>query len=287
MLSSTTVKQFLRTLFCLILVTQIASAYSADDDNVYVLARAPQLSPLQLVKTWQPLVDYLAAETQSRIELKVYDERSDFESDLVEGTPDFIFGNPGYFVVANELHGFVPLVRSDKSRLKGIIVTRKDSPIGTIEDLKHQAIAFPSPHAMAASLYVQALLSSKDIPFTPHYFRTHDNVYRHVANGGFAAGGGVYRTLNLESAALKDTLRVLYETPGIAPHPLSANPDVPIALRSAVTTAILNLTNTEQGRALLASVKMEQPVAADMERDYIPVRDISLRMYHYLLQRQQ
>ena len=280
-------KILLCTLSCLLLLARSPIAFSADDERVYVLARAPQLSPLNLIKSWQPFVAYLAEETQSQIKLKVYDKRADFESDLLEGRHDFIYSNPGYFVVANELHGYVPLIRSDKSRLKGIIVTRKDSPIRSLDDLKNQTIAFPSPHAMAATLYVQALLSEKHINFSPHYFRTHDNVYRKIANGSFVAGGGVYRTLNRESEALKDALRVLYETPGLAPHPLSANPNVPVEMRTSVTKAVSNLAKTEQGRAILDAIKLKQPVEADMERDYTPLRAISLSMYDYLLSNRQ
>lgn len=261
-------------------VALTAGPASAETATVYTISRAPQLSPSVLAKIWQPFIDYLTTETGSSFRLKLYGTRRDFEKDLVQGTPDFFFGNPGYFIVGRKLHNYSPLVRSNARLLKGIIVVRKDGPIRTIADLDGQVLAFPDANALAASLYLRIILREREgIDFKPVYVGSHGNVYRNVANKLIVGGGGVHRTFDREPAELRSHLRVLYETPGLSPHPISVHPRVPLALTTAVKTATLKLQTTEEGRTMLKSLKLQKPVAADFIRDYQFIEELALKMY--------
>jgi phosphonate transport system substrate-binding protein len=270
----------------LLAAAPVRAQHEAASGGAYVFARAPQLSALTIRRVWQPLIDHLSKATGATVLLKVYSDRDGFERDLAEGTPDLVYGNLGYMVVGNELHGYVPLVRSDRSRLKGILVVRRDSPAGSVADLAGARIAFPAESAFAASLALRhALVTDQGLDFEPVYVGSHDNVYRNVASGRFAAGGGVYRTLNQEAQELRGTLRVLYETGEFAPHPIMAHPRVPPHVRAAVANAVLALESTEEGRAMLDRLKIKDPVRALYDRDYLPIRDFSLRMYGALVAR--
>ena len=74
-------------------------------------------------------------------------------------------------------------------------------------------------------------------------------------------------------------LRVLYESPPLAPHPLSAHPRVPPAVRAAVTKAILDLGTTAKGNKELAEVLLSDPQTADHQRDYRPLEQLHLEKY--------
>jgi len=259
----------------------------AGEGGVYTVSRAPQLSVFATARTWQPFVDYLSRATGFNFKLKLYKKRAVFETDINAGTPDFFFGNPGYIIVGNKLHGYQPLIRSSARTLNGIIVVRAESRYKTVKDLDGLKIAFPDKNALASSLYIRALLAENEqIKFEPVYVGGHDKVYQNVANGSFEAGGGIHRTLNRETPALRLALRVLYETPDMSPHPLSAHPRVPATVRAAVSRAVLKLADSETGRKMLKSLKIEKPVAADFERDYRPVEKLALKMYAPLLEKQ-
>ena len=252
---------------------------SADDGGPYTLARAPQRSEIATIRDWQPLADYLSRELKSQVRLQTYSARAEFEGSLMRGQPDFVFFSPYYHSVAHKLHGYVPLIRGSKT-LKGILVVRQDSAVQSVADLDGKIFAFPSPNAFAASLYMRALLKEREqIDFTPLYVETHDNVYRNVLIGRAAAGGGVVRTLNQETPALRDQLRVIYETPGTPSHPLSAHPRVPEAVREAVVAAIMKLRTTDEGRELLARLKIRKPVRTDQTRDYGALGELGLEQY--------
>ena len=267
--------------YVLLLVISIIlpNAYASDRPG-YILARAPQQSPTTLYKVWSPFASYLSKETGVNIQLKVYASRKEFEEALIKGEPDFVYMNPYYHTISKKKQGYVSLVRSDAKMLKGILVVRRDNPVKSIHDLEHKKLAFPSPNALSASLYPRALLFEQHgVKVEPIYVGTHDNVYRHVFLGKAVAGGGVMRTFLQESPELRDQLRIIYETPGLAPHPLSAHPRVPGALRSRITSATLKLQESEEGRHLLKSLKLQKPVAADFSRDYQVLESLGLHQY--------
>jgi phosphonate transport system substrate-binding protein len=74
-------------------------------------------------------------------------------------------------------------------------------------------------------------------------------------------------------------LRVIFETPGAAPHPLAAHPRLAEAQRKAITSAILKLREDATAAPLLQAVQMAEPVAADYVRDYKPLERLKLESY--------
>lgn len=234
---------------------------------------------------WTPFVQHLSKTTGVNISLKVYTARADFERDLANGNVDLYFGNPGYGIVGHLRHGYLPLIRSDKKFLKGIIVVKKDSGIKTIEQLGNQVIVFPGENAFAASLYLRSILKSNfDLNYQPVYSDSHDNAYRTVLIGKTVAAGGVIRTLQQEPPERRQQLQIIYTTPGMKSHPLMALPDIALSTRTAIQKTIINLDSNTTGRKLLKSVKLQKPVIANYASDYKPIEHLAIKMYNFLLE---
>jgi phosphonate transport system substrate-binding protein len=266
---------------CVLLLLVLVSGVSyGGNKEIYILARAPRLSAVTLIKAWTPFLERLSDEAGVEFKLRVYQIRQEFEAELFGGVPDFAFMNPYYAMLARERQGYIPLIRDDSRKLTGIIVVRADSPVQSVEQLDGAKIAFPDPNALGASLYPRALLKDKmGLEFTPDYVGTHENVYRNVFLGKVDAGGGVLSTFKHEYTGLKKHLRILYETPGINSHPLIAHSRVPAVLRRAVIRSILNMRNDAGGRALLKSVGLSSPVVVDYERDYRELNALNLQRH--------
>ena len=274
--------------FCLTrftILTLCLSISPAKADGVeYSFGRAPQVSASSTNKDWTPFINYLKKESKINLKLVIYRERESFEQDILQGILDFFYGNPGYQVIAHELHGYLPLLRSNKRQLTGILVVSRDGGINQLSDLQDKIIAFPDTSAFAASLYLSSLLRNQEhLRFKAEYVGGHDNVYRNVVSGRYAAGGGVIRTLEREPANLQEKLRILFKTPSIASHPIAAKPQVPEAVREKLTNAIINMEKTDRGRDLLDNIKFRSPVRADYDKDYLPIRDMAKTMYQFLL----
>ncbi|MDH5765108.1 MAG: phosphate/phosphite/phosphonate ABC transporter substrate-binding protein [Gammaproteobacteria bacterium] len=266
------------------LFTLLFFSSSVMADKALVLARAPQLSPSAISKLWSPFVESISKKTGIDIVLKVYREREDFEADIMDGKVDMYFGNPGYGVVGYLNHGYIPIIRSDRKLLEGILVARAGSSIMSIEDLNKKIIAFPDRNAFAASLYLRSRISSDfNISYDELYAGSHDNTYRSVIIGKAAAGGGVKRTLERESPQLRKQLKIIYTTPGMKSHPLMAHPSISVKNRISIQQAILDLDKDESGKKLLKSIKLQKPVIADYAEDYKSIEDLVKIMYQSMI----
>jgi phosphonate transport system substrate-binding protein len=248
-------------------------------DKAWALSVVPQFPAAKLHRDWTPLIERVERDTGIQLVLKLAPTIPRFESEFSAGQPDFVYLNPYHQVMAHRLHGYLPLVR-DTQPLSGILVVRRDAAIKSLLELHGKDVAFPAPNAFGASLWMRALLAEQEqITIRPQYVQTHSNVYRQVVAGRMTAGGGIGHTLAQESDAVRHELRVLFETPGAAPHPVSAHPRVPKPVRQAVTRALLQLAGQPTGQALLDSVQLAAPMAADQARDYQPLERYRLDRY--------
>ncbi len=235
----------------------------------YSLSVVPQLPPLVLHDDWQPLLEYLEEETGFEFELSLQESIPLFELDFLDAKPDFVFLNPYHAVMAFKAHGYEPVLSDGSRQLKGILVVPVGSKLESVNDLDGQTIAFPAPNAFGASLYMRALLANEfGLDITASYVGTHANSYRHALLGEAAAAGGVYNTLHKESEDFQAALRVLYETPGVTPHPLAVHPRVPASVREAVIDAMIDLKETETGQAMLEAVQLRDPMPVTYEGQF-------------------
>ena len=243
------------------------------------VAVVPQFPAAVLHRDWVPLLERLTAMVGVDLRLQLQPTIPRFEGDVLSGAADLAYLNPYHQVMAHREQGYLPLVRS-RVQLSGVLVVRRDDPITSVRALDGKTLAFPAPNAFGASLWMRALLTEREkIRFTASYVQTHGNVYRQVLSGQAAAGGGVNHTLTQERDEVRQGLRVLYETPGVAPHPLSAHPRVPVALRQALTEALVELASRPDGQALLRAVEIEGLQRGDHARDYAPLEAFGLERY--------
>lgn len=249
----------------------------AEDKKKYILAVVPQMPAVETYERWTPFTEKLSEELGVQIQLRTYPSIRQFEADIVKGVPDFAFMNP--YLMAKSGNNYIPLVK-DKTDLMGIVIVRKNGGISSVKDLENKEIAFPDPNAFAASLYVRALLTEKEkIHFKPVYVKTHSNVYRATALNKTAAGGGVNNTLMREPDELRNDLKVIYRTPGTAPHPLAAHRRVPKNLRQQVIQTIFKFAEDNANDAMFNKIQIPKPVAAHFESDYQPLQELKLETY--------
>ena len=270
--------RFLRSRIHLVVLAFWLGTAPARADS-YTVAVPPQFNPTETHKRWQPLLNRLSYETGLEFKLRPYQTLPPYEIDTMNGAHDFVFMNPYLQAIAHRTPGYIPLVR-DSSPLHGALLVKKDGPIRSLRDLQGREMAFPSASALVASAYMRGLLIDREgLQFRERYVGSHSNVARNVA-AGLVAGGGVSETAyKKEPEELRNQLVVLWRTPGVAPHPLSAHPRVPAAVRETVTRAILGLTQSEEGRRLLSDIQIPQPVRADYARDYRPIEALHLERF--------
>jgi phosphonate transport system substrate-binding protein len=95
-----------------------------------------------------------------------------------------------------------------------------------------------------------------------------NNVLKHVILGKADAGAVLDSFLVKEPSELSDQIKIIFTTEPISPHPLSAHPRIPQAVRDIVTKAILNFDKDGEGQAILQVIKMPDPKPVNCDLDY-------------------
>lgn len=266
---------------CLMLLLMCALSMPLQaDKQVYTIAIVPQHTPLLVYRYWRPFVERLEKNMGVSLKILTYKNFEDFIKALQNGEPDFSYLSPYHLVLARQQQDYIPLLRDAEKQLIGLVVVRKDSPVKRVNELAGKEIAFPSPNAFAASLYLRAWLREKlGLDFKPRYVGTHGNVYRNVVRKFVSAGGGVNVTLSAQPEALQNSLRVLYEIPGVAAHPLAVHQRVPAKIRSKFIQSVLAFRDSDATRELLQGIQMTTPVRANYLRDYVFLEKMNLAQY--------
>lgn len=230
----------------------------------------PQQSAGELARVWIPLLQETAARAGVRIVFRTAPDIPAFEERLKRGEYDFAYMNPYHYTVFSKAPGYRAFAREKDRRLVGIIVVPKDSPVSDIRQLAGKTVVFPAPAAFAASILPRAEFSRQNIPIEAKYVKSHDSVYLGVAQGNYAAGGGIRRTLEAIDPAVSARLRVLTSTPAYVPHAFAAHPRLAPETVSSVRNALVSLAGDDSGRKLLQglSFKGVDP-ASDGEWDEI------------------
>lgn len=244
--------------------------------QVYSVYIVPQSLTATTFGRWSTFLERLGRAAGQCYDLRLSATIPDFERALLNGQADFAFANPYHEVMAKSKQGYLPLIRDEKTSLSGVVVVKKDSDIHELNDLGGKPVAFPAPNSFAASLLIRAKFAQQGIKIVPKYVKTHANVFRAVANGDAAAGGGVNITLDEEEPALKEQLRILDKTLNFAPHPFIAHPRVGKADREKLIEQFIAMAKDVEGRHLLDEINVPSPVRSNYEKDYAPLEKLHL-----------
>lgn len=270
--------RMMRTAVALLMLCSAQFVQAAEAE--LTLGVVPQFPALDIHRTWTPLAKAIENAAGRPVRLKIYASIPVFERDFLAGVPDLVYVNPYHMVLANRAHGYVPLVRDNAQQLSGILLVQAGSKITRLSELQGGQIAFPAPNAFGASLLLRALLSEQyKVGYSANYVQTHSNAYRYVARGESLAAGGIRSTFEREPEELRSKLRVLYESPRFASHPVAAHPRLSADMRARITRVFLQLRLSEEGSEVLSAISMSEPVAADYRRDYSRLEKLGLERF--------
>ena len=209
----------------------------------------PRYNPLIMYKRYQPIMDYLTAETPYRFELKISRDYPEAVRYLKEGVTQISSLGDVTFAEACAEYAAIPILKPlNKSGLpfyRSAIIVRADSPLKEIKELRGKRVAFGSLHSTSGNLYPRYLLWDNGIPLQQlksfSNLQHHDAVAKAILKGQYDAG------------AVKDVVAEKYRSHGIRvlawSKPIPAVPlvmrkDSPPELVAAITGALLKLDRT-------------------------------------------
>lgn len=259
------------------LLAQLSFAEAQETKKTFTFGIVPQQSALVLAKKWIPILKALEKETGFKFIFKTDTSIPSFEQKLSKQAYDFAYMNPYHYTVFHEISGYDAFAKQANKKLTGIIVVAKKSPINSLEDLQGKTIVFPAPAAFAATVLPQVLLKHMGIEIKSKYVSSHESVYKNVNYGHFWAGGGIERTFKNTDNKITDNLRVLWVSKGYTPHAFASSPNVTDKDKIKVQQALLNLSFTTEGKALLDTISFKGIVTAK-NVDWDDVRQLDIKL---------
>jgi len=210
-----------------------------------VLGVVPQQSSLKMLKSWQPIAEYLSQETGVKVVYKTEKTIAAFEKSLYSSRYDMAYLNPYQFVLLHKRLNYAAKVRASKN-IVGIVVADK---IKKIQEFLQEdpTFLFPSSRAFAATLLIKYELAQKfnyrfDDAKKIRYVNSHDSVYKGVSRGFGDLGGGIERTFNVFSdSASKKNLNIVYTTEAYPSHPFAFHPKITESLQNKLINALIHM----------------------------------------------
>lgn len=222
---------------------------TAADKQIIRFGVIPRYNPLVMYKRYQPIMDYLTAETPYRFELKISRDYPEAVRFLQQGVTQISSLGDVTFAEANLRYQAIPILKplnnDGNPFYRSAIIVKNNSPLSTIKELKGKTMAFGSLHSTSGNLIPRYLLWDNGVRMQDlksfNNLQHHDAVAKAILKGQFDAG------------AVKDVvaekykphgLRILAWSKSLPAVPLVVRRDTPPAVVTAITQALLKLDRT-------------------------------------------
>jgi len=225
-----------------------------------VLAVHPFLSPDQVQKKFAPLAQYLSQQTGFAVKVRVGSSYKEHIEYIGTDKVDIAYMGPASFVSLLNSYGAKPILAKlevkGRAYFFGNIITRKDSGLKTLADLKDKKIAFGNPNSTMSYIVPHHMLHQANV-FTGNsvkhdFLQSHDNVALGVLSGDFDAGAvkpAVFEKFKAQGLA------TIALTPKISEHIFVTRNNLPTETIDALRQAMLMINQSNNGVLAMHAIK--------------------------------
>jgi hypothetical protein len=243
-------------LACLPMLSQAQQA--AEQNRTFRFAVEPSYPPAQAREVYRPLLEYLANQTGQKFELVAVRNYHFYWRDLRrDAAIDFAFEDAHFTDYRIQRDGFIPLARKAEPAVYVMVANPELAEQGPRALVGKSVVSMPSP-----SLGFAALAALYTNPVAQPEIRSEASTWRdgvEMVFSGDAEAAMVPEFIAQQYPNLMEVARS-EPLPGAA---VSASPEVPEALRTAVREALLKLTEDPASFDILAELGMSAFVQAD------------------------
>ncbi|MBI3973461.1 MAG: phosphate/phosphite/phosphonate ABC transporter substrate-binding protein [Chloroflexi bacterium] len=245
----------------------------------------PNQAPDKIRAQYRPFGDYLQKTLDQPIELFVATDYTGIVEAMASDKLDLAYFGGLTYVQAERRADIVPIVteidrENDTPSYHSAIITRADSPIKTVADVKGKRFAFGDINSTSGSLYPRIMLDRAGISsFTDPqrfvYTGGHDATTLAVVNGTVDAGGAEKRIMQrlIDAGTVKaDDIRIV-EQMLVMGYPWAVRAGLDRGLQNRIVQAFLNIKDAE----LLKLMRAER-YAKVAKEDYEEVRREARRL---------
>ncbi len=259
-----------------ILLLAVCFSFSPVHAEEYKLSMLPSYFPEKIKAMITPLAEYLSMQTHQTIDTVLMDNFASYEAALLKGNVDIGYENPLVYVNVSSTHEVIATAVKGKGgdRFRGIVITRPDSEIKTLNDLKGKKVMIVSKSSAGGFLSQKLTLEEngidpgRDCKLIEAADNRQKNVIISVSIGDVDAG--FIRESALHKAddfIMPGSIKTAFETAWLPNWALSVKKDMDPALKEALQKALLDLP--AEGSVLQAMGLKAFKAATDADYDVI------------------
>lgn len=210
---------------------------------VGVVSRYP---PSVIYQGYQPIMDYLTRNSRYQFVLRLNQTYQQTVDELADGRVSAAFLGTYIYVRAYERRAVTsllkPLNEIGEPLSHAVVITRSESPIRRIEDLRGKRVAFPSQESFSGNWLPLYELKKHGIAISDLdsvcYFPHHQTVIHQVLKGTFDAGVVKER---VAKEFLQRGLRIVYTSEPIPGSPIVVSKQCPPAVAASLREVLLHI----------------------------------------------
>jgi phosphonate transport system substrate-binding protein len=245
----------------------------------------PAVNSEQLATSADELAALIAKETGLMVKGSVGTSYSAVVEAMGAGHVDIGWLNPFSYVLAHNKYGVEPLLittRHGSRTYEGEIITRTDSGINTLKDLKGKKFAFVDPLSTSGTIYPQLAMMAAGIDPKKDLGQTifaggHDKVvlavYQKQVDAGAIYGGVSDARARVESIVpdIMAKTKVIAHTDPIPSDNVSVRHELPAEVKAKLKAALLKIAASDDGKRILENYDIDG-LESVKDSDYDTIR---------------
>lgn len=247
--------KFRWTSFALLSVLFVAASTTLAQDRAITIGVVPNLSAKTILTQYQPLREFMQAETKRPVEIVTAPDFGTFWRSVRDGAYDLSVAPPHFARLAQVDHGFKPLV-TFQPNIQALFVVAQSRPMPKPEALRGQCLVLANQQSLVVMRGMQWLADAgleRERDFRVVVVRTQDSIGDLLVRGECAAAllsNGEWRQVPEQQRAQLAVQQVVAEFPNFI---VLAKPDADPAQADQWRALLLRFVTTAEGKAFLAA----------------------------------
>lgn len=266
----------------LIALCAIAPRIAFAESDAIVFGVFPRWNAQITVRDFTPLAALLERELGRSVRIETDKDFDSFMRRVYAREFDIAHLNQLQYLQAHEAAGYRAIAKlcdNPTCTIKAIIITRHDSKLRKVSDLRGKIIAFGDPGAMVSHILTKSLLRKSALhpeQYKTIFTKNPPNALLAVYNGEADAAGvgmSVLQRPEIRQRIDVNQLRILAESRAIPQLPVAVRSDMDVQLARNIRQLLTGLAKHSEGRSMLEQMGIERFAPAD-DRQYDVVRKL-------------
>lgn len=227
-------------------------------------------------QAWERVFAYIAKESGLDIIFEPASSQLNFELNLAKSYYDLAMVTPIQFDAFRDHPGYQSQLKRKAQPIRSIIFVKKNGAIKSFSELRDAIIAFPNPLNFDASIVPRESLKRLKFNIVPQFLPTEAAVYKEVISEQYIAGAGTHENFLAQPIELRNSLKIIWDSPGFSPHAFVAHPRVNFLSLVKLKRAFVNMIKDEEAKKLLPYIFVDNGFEVARDSDWDEIKLINL-----------